>query len=170
MHHLIALWASQHTNVMHDWLLGSMTPSSERRQSCPLDHGNRGHLRPCRERCLDSGLGKWEKKSHCLNLIIFHWFIEHPLISIHFEAGPFWVKVFFPPFSLLLVSLACSLHFIINWHKPFFEVQEPSWGMTAQQTMNKTQKDNEHCLNIQVSHSRMGRGGKKRSLVLLLLC
>lgn len=142
-----------------------MTPSSERRQSCPLDHGNWGHLRHCRERCLESGFGNWEKKSHCLNLIIFHWFIEHPLTSIHFEAGPFCVKVF--SLSLILplsvFSLACSLHFIINWHKPFFEVQEPSWGMTAQQTMNKTQKDNEHCLNIQVSHRRMGEG-KKESL------
>lgn len=45
-------------------------------------------------------------------------------------------------FSLFphLFSRLCSLHFIINWHKPFFEVQEPSRGMTAQQTMNKTQK------------------------------
>lgn len=53
--------------------------------------------------------------------------------------------------------------------------------MTAQQTMNKTQKDNERCLNIQVSHSRMvrkggrwggggGRRGEKGALLLLLLC
>ena len=125
---------------IHDTLQWKKAKSS-------LDHGDWGHLRPCRERCLESGFGKSEKKSHCLNLIIFHWFIEHPLISIHFEAGPFCIKVFSHSLtlSLSLFSLACSLHFIINWHKPFFEVQEPSWEMTAQQTMNTTQKDNEHC-------------------------
>lgn len=51
--------------------------------------------------------------------------------------------------------------------------------MTAQQTMNKTQKDNERCLNIQVSHSRMvrkggrrgggGAEGRERSLVVIVV-
>lgn len=72
---------------IHDTLQWKKAKSS-------LDHGDWGPLRPCRERCLESGFGKSEKKSHCLNLIIFHWFIEHPLISIHFEAGPFCIKVF----------------------------------------------------------------------------
>lgn len=37
--------------------------------------------------------------------------------------------------------------------------------MTAQQTMNKTQKDNEHCLNIQARHHRMGRAKKKKKQI-----
>lgn len=41
--------------------------------------------------------------------------------------------------------------------------------MTAQQTMNKTQKDNEHCLNIQASHHRTGRGKKSPCFIVVVL-
>lgn len=146
-----------------------MTPSSERRQSCPLDHGNWGHLRPRAERCLESGLGEVREE---ITLFEFNYIplIYWTPINKHTFRGRAILREGFSPSSLsLFVSLACSLHFIINWHKPFFEVQEPSWGMTAQQTMNKTQKDNEHCLNIQVSHRRMGRGEKKKPCFIVVV-
>lgn len=122
-HHLIALWASQHTNVMHDWLSDLWRPPVKNGWVVLRTVGIGVTLGPAESDVWNVGFGKWEKKSHCLNLIIFYWLIEHPLISIHFEAGPFSVKVFSR--SLSVFSLACSLHFIINWHKPFFEVQEP---------------------------------------------
>lgn len=153
----IALWASQHTNAMHDRQLDPWHPPEEDCGVLLRTMGTGVTFRLCRERCLESG--KWEKKSHCSDWIVFHWFIAHRLISAHLEVGPLYVTV--SALSVSLFSLACSLHFIINWNKPFFEVQEPSREMTAPQTMNTKQKDNEHCLNIQVSRHEMGRRGKK---------
>lgn len=56
-----------------------------------LDHGNWGHLRPYRDPRFSSAFCKWkgEKNSNRLNLIVFHWFIEHPLISTCFDAWAF---------------------------------------------------------------------------------
>ena len=140
-----------------------MTPSSERRRGCPLDHGNWGHLRPPRRAMFGVGLRQVREE---ITLFEFNYIplIYWTAINKHTFRGRAILREGFLPRLSPFVSLACSLHFIINWHKPFFEVQEPSWGMTAQQTMNKTQKDNEHCLNIQVSHRRMGRGEKKEAL------
>lgn len=113
--HLIASWAPQHTNVMHDRVLNH--PPVKDGRVVLWTMGTEVTL----GWYLKSGFSKLDEKKITLFKFNYISLIYWTPINKHIFLGRAISREGFLPISLSpsFISLACSLHFIINWHKPF---------------------------------------------------